>query len=159
MKPLVNPIVDQTDQPEALPLRQDPAALVRQPAATVPADAAEPRAAVASSSRPLLVRMEDRSMLLAVEQIDWLEADDKYVKVHAGKQEYVMRDTLARLETVLDPAHFVRIHRSHIVQLHRLTELRALHHGKLEAVLRDGTCLCVSRVYLAGLADLFDAAK
>jgi two-component system LytT family response regulator len=121
-------------------------------------DWAEARSRRARSPLPLLVPQGDRSLLLQPEQVDWLEADGKYVNLHVGKQVFVIRHTLARLEMALDSRRFVRIHRSAIVQLNRLSELRPLRYGDLEALLRNGTKLNVSRYYADRLSHLLAMA-
>lgn len=93
----------------------------------------------------LSVRGRGRIVLLDVETIDWLQAADNYVTVHAGSREYLLRETLSALEDQLDPACFVRIHRSTIVRLDRIVELQPATHGDFDVRLRDGTVLTLSR--------------
>jgi two-component system LytT family response regulator len=79
--------------------------------------------------------------------VDWLEAADNYVRLHVRQREYLVRETLATLETQLDPDRFVRIHRSAIVAVDRIAEIRATSHGDAALLLRDGTPLAVSRTF------------
>ena len=95
----------------------------------------------------LAVRTRGRIVLLDVESIDWLQAADNYVTVHAGSSEYLLRDTLSALEDQLDPNRFVRIHRSTIVRLERVVELQPATHGDFDVRLRDGTALTLSRTW------------
>jgi two-component system LytT family response regulator len=98
--------------------------------------------------RPLAriaVRAKGRILLIETGRIDWIEAADNYVRLHAGGAEYLLRETLAALEQQLDPDRFVRIHRSTIVQLDRVRELHPATHGDFDVVLRDGTRLTLSR--------------
>ena len=95
------------------------------------------------------VRSSGRTLLLEVSRIDWIEAADNYVRLHLAGREILVRETLAGLEAQLDPDRFTRIHRSAIVQLDRLTELHPATHGDLDAVLRDGTRLTISRTWRA----------
>jgi two-component system LytT family response regulator len=95
--------------------------------------------------RRLPVRVGQRVILLDVEDIDWLQAADNYVTIHAAKREHILRSTLAELEQQLDPNRFARIHRSAIVALDRVGELHPSSHGDFEVFLRDGTRLALSR--------------
>lgn len=95
----------------------------------------------------LAVRSGGRTVFVELGAVDWLEAADNYVRLHAGRREYLARETLASLEARLDPDRFVRIHRSAIVQIDRITETRALSHGDAEVVLRDGTSVSASRTW------------
>jgi two-component system LytT family response regulator len=85
--------------------------------------------------------------LIDVKDVDWVEADGDYVKIHAGKRWYALRETMKRLSEELDPARFVRIHRSTIVNLERIGELQPYFHGEYAVILRDGTRLRLSRGY------------
>jgi two-component system LytT family response regulator len=78
--------------------------------------------------------------------VDWIEAADNYVTLHAGVQTYPARETMGRLERELDPERFVRIHRSAIVQVDRIKELPAFR-GDFVVVLRNGARVTLSRTY------------
>jgi two-component system LytT family response regulator len=93
------------------------------------------------------VRAAGRILLVDLAAIDWMEAADNYVRLHAGRSEYLVRDTLGALERRLDPRRFARIHRSAIVQIDRVAELRSATHGDFEVRLRDGTRLTLSRTW------------
>jgi two-component system, LytTR family, response regulator len=93
----------------------------------------------------LPVRSEGRVELVDVGAIDWIEAADNYVVLHAGGRTHVLRETLARLEQRLDPEEFVRIHRSAIVRLDRVVRLESASRGDYDVTLRDGTRLTLSR--------------
>jgi two-component system LytT family response regulator len=93
----------------------------------------------------LAVRAHGRIVVLDVAEIDRLHAADNYVTIHAAGREYLLRETLATLEQQLDPARFVRIHRSAIVALDRIVELRPSSHGDFDVQLRDGTRITLSR--------------
>ncbi|WP_224367821.1 LytR/AlgR family response regulator transcription factor [Hyalangium versicolor] len=88
-----------------------------------------------------------RVTFLAVDEVDWLKAEDYYVQVHAGEQTHLVRQSLRELEMQLDPRQFVRIHRSVIVNVQRVKELRPLVHGEYQVILRNGTHLKLSRSY------------
>ncbi len=87
------------------------------------------------------VRTGSRVLLVSVADIDWIEGASYYSMLHAGKEVHLVRETLQSLADRLSPARFVRVHRSAIVHLDRVRELRA---GKV-LVLRDGTEVPVSR--------------
>lgn len=81
---------------------------------------------------------------LDVEQIDWIEAASQYVRLHAGKEGHLIRESMARLASWLDPERFLRIQRSAIVNLDRVQELRTDSPAHRWAVLQNGKSLPVS---------------
>ena len=93
------------------------------------------------------VRREGRVQVLDLADVDWIGAADNYVTLHAGTREYLVRDTMGRLERELDPDRFVRIHRSAIVQVDRIRELVPDFHGDFTLVLKNGTELTLSRTF------------
>jgi two-component system LytT family response regulator len=95
----------------------------------------------------LVIRSAGRIFFLRVEEIDWLEAADNYVRIHVGRESHLMRETLQSLEGRLDPSRFLRIHRSTMVNLDRIQELQPLFHGDYVVKLLDGTELSLSRNY------------
>jgi two-component system, LytTR family, response regulator len=95
----------------------------------------------------LEVRTGARVRLVPVGEIDWIEGASYYSMLHAGKEVHLIRETLQSLEERLGPAHFVRVHRSALVQLDRVRELR---NGKV-LVLRDGSQVTVSRARRASV--------
>jgi two-component system LytT family response regulator len=88
-----------------------------------------------------------RTFLLRVADADWIEAADNYVRFHAGGKSYPYRVPLSRLETQLDPARFVRVHRSAIVNIDRIREMTRHASGDGTLVLQDGARLRLSRTY------------
>ena len=108
--------------------------------------AAEPRAAAPYLER-LLVKVGGRIIFLPTEDVDWIEAAGVYVQLHTGGRKYLHRASLTDLETALDPARFIRIHRSSIVNILSVRELHPHSHGDYTAVLKDGTRLKLSRSY------------
>ena len=95
----------------------------------------------------LAVREGGLVNLLPVRDIDWVEAERDYVRVHVGPKAYVIRETTKHLEGQLDPVRFVRIHRSTIVNIERVRELQPMFKGEYVVVLQDGTALKLSRGY------------
>jgi len=80
-------------------------------------------------------------------EIDWVEASGNYVTLHAGRERHMLRRTMSDLLACLDPQLFVRIHRSHIVNVERIRELQALDNGEWLVILTDGVRLTLSRSY------------
>ncbi len=111
------------------------------------------RPAAVQSAFParLAVRDAQRIRFVAVESIEWVEADRNYCVLHSGEGRFSLRSTLSELEEQLDPSLFARIHRSAIVALTQIRELRPAFRGEYQVTLRDGTTLRWSRAYLAAL--------
>jgi two-component system LytT family response regulator len=101
----------------------------------------------------LVVKSAGRIVFLRVEEIDWVEAADNYVRVHAGRESHLLRETLQSLESRLSPGKFLRIHRSTLVNLDRIRELRPIFHGDYLVRLNDGTELTLSRNYREKLLE------
>jgi two-component system LytT family response regulator len=93
----------------------------------------------------LVIKSGGRVTLLGVADIDWIEADGDYVKVHAGRAWHLLRETMKHIEGQFDPAQFVRIHRSTIVNVERIKELQPYFKGEYVVKLHDGTSLKLSR--------------
>ncbi|HEY2031322.1 MAG TPA: LytTR family DNA-binding domain-containing protein [Myxococcales bacterium] len=93
----------------------------------------------------LALRDGARATFLRLDEIDWIEAQDYYVEVHAGAQTWLHRETLQDLLQRLDSSEFARIHRSLVVRVDRIREVRSLPSGDGSIVLRDGTELRLSR--------------
>jgi two-component system, LytTR family, response regulator len=93
----------------------------------------------------LPVPCSGRILFVTIKDIDWIEAQGNYVCLHVGAHTYELRETLARFEEKLNPAEFVRIHRSTIVNVHRIKEIQRWFHGHHRVVLTDGTELRMSR--------------
>jgi two-component system LytT family response regulator len=116
---------------------------------------------VKAERRPLerlVLKSGGRVYFLKVEEIDWVEAAGNYVRVHAGGEEHLHRETMNGLESRLDPTKFLRIHRSTIVNVERIRELQPWFHGDYVVLLRDGTKLTLSRGYRQKFQELFGNA-
>ncbi len=87
------------------------------------------------------VKKRDRTIIVPVREVDWIEAEGKYVRLHVKEQSYLVRDAINAVEERLDGRLFVRIHRSTIVNLRRVAEVR----DATTVVLHDGTQLTMSR--------------
>lgn len=102
----------------------------------------------------LLVKSAGRAFFLKTDEIDWIEAEGKYVRLHVGRESYLLREGVSVIEGQLDPRKFLRIHRSTIVNIDRVKELQPWFHHEYRVVLRDGTELMLSRSWRRKLADL-----
>lgn len=93
----------------------------------------------------LAIPLKERIKIYKVEEIDYFEGAGVYVKVHVGKETHLLREKLATLEERLDPSQFLRIHRSSIVNLDRVRELKPYYHGEYIVQLSTGDELKLSR--------------
>jgi two-component system LytT family response regulator len=85
--------------------------------------------------------------VVKVSDLDWIEAEGDYVRLHAQGKSHLLREKISALETQLDPAVFVRIHRSIIVRIERIAMLKPQNNGDHMVFLRDGRKLSLSRTY------------
>lgn len=106
------------------------------------------RFAVKGTGRVFFVKQED---------IDWVEAADNYVCLHVGNDTHLLRETMNAIETRLDTGRFARIHRSAIVNLDRIKELRPWFHGEYVVVLQSGSELTLSRSYRDKVLGILNA--
>jgi len=102
----------------------------------------------------LVVRTGTRSVLLQVSRIEWLEAEGDYVRIHSGRDSWLTRQTMNRIEAQLGSPRFVRVHRSAIVNLDYVREIHSMPAGDHAITLRDGTQVSLSR----GYRDRFESA-
>jgi len=93
----------------------------------------------------LAIPKNGRVQFVATKDIDWIEAEGNYARLHVGNQEHEFRETLANLEEKLNPAEFLRIHRSTIVNIQRIKEIQAWFHGHHRVLLENGAELRMSR--------------
>jgi two-component system LytT family response regulator len=130
---------------------------VRQLTASRDTDGAAPDVAVQKSRtflQRIVVKSKGRTLLFRIEDIDWFESAGNYVRLHVGRERYLLRETMCGLEETLDPRQFVRIHRSAIVNLERVREMQPTSHGEYVVLLNDETRLTLSRVYRDRLEPL-----
>ena len=102
----------------------------------------------------LVVRTQERAFFLRTDAIDWIEAAGKYVHLHVGKATHLLRGSMAGLEQQLDPARFVRISRSAIVNIDRIQEVQPWFQGDHVVILQDRTRLTSTRGYRQNLQRL-----
>lgn len=116
----------------------------RDPAAPATGSAAEPEWA-----EEFWVPHRSELIRIGAAQIDWIEAERDYMRLHVGKSSYLLHQTISSLENRLDPQHFVRLHRSYIVRRDHIARLRHDGSGVWSAHLADGTEIRIGRTYLA----------
>jgi len=128
---------------------------VRAKAAPMPVDEivrdAKPKT---GPSERVLIRDGANVHVLPVDKIDYVEAQDDYVAFKSEGKQYLKDQTLAAVEATLDPARFVRIHRSFILNIDRISKVELYAKDSRMAILRDGTRLPVSRAGYARLSQL-----
>jgi two-component system LytT family response regulator len=95
----------------------------------------------------LAVRSAGKTVFVDVEDIDWMEAAENYVQLHAGRSGHLLHVAMNTLEKSLDPEMFQRIHRSVIVNVRRIKELQPALHGEYVITLQNGVRLQSGRVY------------
>lgn len=100
-----------------------------------------------------LVKSEDRHVLVRAAQIQWIEAEDNYVRLHVEGTSHLLRQTMTGMLGRLDPRQFRRIHRSAIVNLDAIRELQPWSGGDHLVIMRDGTKLTLSRTYRDQFAE------
>jgi two-component system LytT family response regulator len=94
--------------------------------------------------------------IIPVDKLDYVEAQDDYVCLYSQKKSYLKQQTISSLEGSLDPKRFLRIHRSHIVNLERVAKIEPYTKDSKIAVLQDGTKLPVSRAGYQRLRSVLD---
>lgn len=104
--------------------------------------------------RRLLIPNEGRSFFVATREIVRLESDGNNVAIHTGRGIQILRATLESIEARLDPTHFARVHRSHVVNIDEIAEIHPWFHGDYKILMRDGTEIGWSRRYAAKRSDL-----
>jgi two-component system LytT family response regulator len=120
-----------------------------------------PVEALVSDARPrqgplerVLIRDGSQVHVLPVDRIDYVEAQDDYVGFKSDGKQYLKDQTLGSVAASLDPARFVRIHRSYLLNVERIARVELYAKDSRMAILRDGTRLPVSRAGYARLAKL-----
>ncbi len=116
-------------------------------------DAPDTGAPVEAIDRPerFLVRKLGKEFLLPAAEIEWLQAMGNYVNLRVRGRDYPLRTTMADIENRLDPGRFVRVHRSHMVNLDCVAEIEPVDSGDARVKMRDGTIIPASRRYRQNL--------
>jgi two-component system LytT family response regulator len=100
------------------------------------------------------IKQNDRRIFVRIDDILWFKAAGNYVEVRTANATHLIRDTLSRLEAVLNPNVFARIHRSILVRIDQIEQMSPLFNKDHIAVLRDGTQFQVSRTYYDSLISV-----
>ena len=128
------------------------------PSPSPPESRPAPADAARSSTERIVLKNNGRITFLDVEKIDWIEAADYVVKLHAAGAVHLLREPIKELEARLDPRRFFRIHRSTIVNLGSVKELQPLFHGEYVVIMRDGAKLRLSRSRRERLEELLGSS-
>jgi two-component system, LytTR family, response regulator len=99
------------------------------------------------------VRVRDEVVFIKVSSIDWIAAAGNYVRLYSGTESHLLRDSLQNLATELDPATFLRVHRSAIVNIERVRKLVPAADGSLSIILHNATAIPLGPTYHAGLEE------
>jgi len=102
----------------------------------------------------IMVKKPGRAFFVRLASVDRFEAADNYIRVHAGPDTHLIRETMSALEARLDPNKFVRVHRSTIVNVDRIKEIHSLFQGRQVIVLHNGDKVTLGRNYRARLDRL-----
>lgn len=103
--------------------------------------------------RQITTRSGNRIFLVKTEDIDWIEAERNYVRIHSNGHSYLRREPIGSIESQLDPARFRRIHRSAIVNLDTVQELQSAKGGEYKVILRSGAELTLSRSFHGNMRE------
>ncbi|HET6230228.1 MAG TPA: LytTR family DNA-binding domain-containing protein [Longimicrobiaceae bacterium] len=104
--------------------------------------------------RRLAIRVGERTYIQPVDEIEWIEADGKFVRVHAGKKVLTAREAMHTLHAELDPALFLRVSRSAIVNLDHVREIQPWFKGDFVLILKSGKEIFSTRAYRDGVLDV-----
>ncbi|HZS53561.1 MAG TPA: response regulator [Bryobacteraceae bacterium] len=105
----------------------------------------------------IVIRDNARVHIIPVDQLDYVEAEDDYIGLHTGGKKYLKQQTISSLEASLDPARFIRVHRSFIINLDKLGKIEPYTKDTKLAVLTDGSQVPVSRAGYMRLRELVDS--
>lgn len=105
-----------------------------------------------------LVKAEGRILFFEADEVDWIEAASNYVEIHTGSQSFLVRHTMNELEKKLSPKHFLRVHRSYIVNVSKIRGVQPCNSGEYMVRLQSGKELPSSRGYRDNLDSILRAA-
>ena len=95
----------------------------------------------------IVFRSRGRILFLPVSEIRWIAAEENYVRICTAEESHLLRETMARLEERLDPQAFLRVHRSAILNLQHVKEVRSESDGETAVILVNGQRVPMSRSY------------
>jgi len=124
-----------------------------------PASLTAKAAAPAPWAREFWVPHRGGVIRVKTEEVDLIEAERDYMRLHIGARSYLLHETISGLERKLDPAEFVRLHRSTLVRRDRIAGFRHNEAGVWEAQLSDGRWLRVGRTYLANARAIVERSR
>jgi two-component system LytT family response regulator len=101
----------------------------------------------------IVFKSRGRILFLSVSDIRWIAAEENYVRICTETETHLLRETMGRLEEKLDPQMFLRVHRSAIVNLQYLKEVRTEPNGEFTVVLVNGQKVAMSRSYHARISE------
>jgi two-component system LytT family response regulator len=101
----------------------------------------------------IAVRVRGEVVFIRVSSIDWIAGAGNYVRLHSGKESHLLRESLQNIAAELDPAVFLRVHRSAIVNIERVRKLVPVADGSLSIILQDATAVPLGPTYRAGLEE------
>jgi two-component system, LytTR family, response regulator len=107
-----------------------------------------------ASQDRLIIKEKGRIIFLNLDEIDWIDASANYVRLHVGKESHLVRETISGISQRLNSNHFVRIHRSTIVDIRKIKELIPVNSGEYVVILRNGKELSCSRGYRGSLQSV-----
>ena len=103
----------------------------------------------------LLIKHKGRIRFIKTDEIDWIEAADYCILIHLKNEVYSYNESMKKIERLLDPDKFIRTHRSTIVNIDSIKEIQPWSKNKHKVILKNGTCLTLSRNYKNKLLDHF----
>ncbi len=105
------------------------------------------------------VQADERIFFVRTDEVEWIEAAGNYVRIHTATGSHMVRGTMQAVEAQLDPSRFLRVHRSAIVAVDRISEVQPWFRGEFKVVLAGGATLTVTRTYRDGLQDLLSSSQ
>lgn len=102
----------------------------------------------------LVFKSRGRILFLPIKEIRWIEADENYVRICTGSESHLLRETIGHIESRLDPDSFLRVHRSAIVNLHYVKEVKNKPDGDATVILMSGEKIAMSRSHRARIHKL-----
>jgi two-component system LytT family response regulator len=102
----------------------------------------------------MVFKSRGRILFLSVDDIRWIEAEENYVRLHTSNESHLLRESIGRLEGRLDPQSFLRVHRSAIVNLHHVKEVKNESDGDASVLLMSGETIPMSRSYRSRIQRL-----
>jgi two-component system LytT family response regulator len=115
---------------------------------------AAPQTGQNSFLRTFVARTGSVQVFISADEVNWIEAEGDYCALHVGERTYLIRETVQKLSQSLDPGQFTRVHRSTIVRISEVAEMRTLSNQDALLRLRDGTPVRVSRTYIKKLLNI-----